>query len=68
MPDDADKVRAELRKLGKRRERQGQAARKLAAETAAAVRRARQAKVPVTETARLIGLERSSIYHTYGDG
>jgi DNA-binding phage protein len=63
---DVDKLRDELQEIGRRRDDLSTDQAKLARDTRLALRRAR-GRLPVTEMARLVGLERSSLYRTYGD-
>jgi len=58
-------VRDELREIGERREQQKLAEEKLAHDTAAAIRRARRAKVSMTEVARLVRLDRTYLYRGF---
>lgn len=58
-------LRAELAAIGERRTEIAAAKAKLAEDTRAAIRRAKGI-LAMTEVARLVGLERTSMYHTYG--
>lgn len=65
MPDaDEGDVRAELREIGERRAAQEKERKKLSNDTQDAIKRAK-GRVPMTEIAKLVGLERTSMYHTY---
>lgn len=55
-----------LREIGRRRRREGENAARLALDTEAALKRARVEKVSMTEAAKLVGLDRTSVYRTYG--
>lgn len=62
-----DKVRAELTEIGERRVQVTAAVTQLAVDTQSAINRARGV-LAMTEIARLVKLERTSMYHTYGSG
>lgn len=62
---DPEVLRAELAEIGERRVQLTAATVKLADDTRAAIRRAKGA-LSMTEVARLVRLERTSMYHTYG--
>lgn len=64
---DVDKVRADLAEIGERRVQVTAAVTQLAVDTQSAINRARGV-IAMTEVARLVGLERTSMYHTYGSG
>lgn len=66
MPVDAEKVRADLRKIGERRQANDAERRSIANDTSIAIKQARKASLSMTEVARLIGLDRGAIYRTYG--
>ena len=66
MQDDpADTLRAELTLLGERRKLQQQETEALARDTRKAVKRAKGV-ITMSEVARLVGLDRTSLYQTYG--
>lgn len=65
MPD-AERVRAELREIGERRKQQKLDEEALARDTARVVKRARNTSLPVTEVARLVGLDRAWLYRGFG--
>lgn len=62
--EDLDQLRAYLTDLGKRRKRHNQDKGRLADETTRAVKLA-EGRIPTTELADLIGLERTTIYRVY---
>jgi transcriptional regulator of acetoin/glycerol metabolism len=64
VKDDLDELREELAALGIRRRTQVENVGELARATEKAVRRAR-GKIPATEIADLVGLERTTIYRVY---
>lgn len=64
---DVDKVRADLAEIGERRVQVTAAVTQLAVDTQTAINKARGV-IAMTEVARLVGLERTSMYHTYGSG
>lgn len=59
-----DKVRAELRRIGTRRERLAEQERKLARDTRKALRQAK-GRVPMDEASELAGISRSTAYDVY---
>jgi DNA-binding phage protein len=61
---DPDKMRAELAEIGERRADHTAAGAKLVEDTRSAITRAKGA-LSMTEIARLVRLERTSMYHTY---
>lgn len=63
---DAERVRAELRKIGERRAEVKAEDARLAEDTARAIKRARRARLPMTEVAALVGLDRTYLYRGYG--
>lgn len=56
----------ELEELGVRRRRIGAELIKLAKDTARVIKKHRGV-VPMTEMAKLVGLDRTTLYHNYGD-
>lgn len=64
MPDDADRLRDELREIKERREVLTDAIQQLAQDTGDAIQRAR-GELSMTEIARLIGIDRTGLYRTY---
>jgi DNA-binding phage protein len=62
---DVEKIRANLREIGQRRVAQGVETEALAEDTKKAITHARGI-LSMTEIAKLVGLDRSSIYTTYG--
>ena len=69
MPVDPDKLRDELRQIGDRREDLDLARERLARDTRKAVRRARRVKgISMGEVAKLVGLDRTSLYQSYSAG
>lgn len=63
----SDKLRSELEDLGKRRASLKDDTAKLAKDTRRAIKRSR-GHVPMIEVARLVGLDRTTVYQTYVDG
>jgi predicted DNA-binding transcriptional regulator AlpA len=59
------KTRAELGDIGKRRKELEELEAQLAKDTKTAIVHARRDKVPITEAADLVGLERTTIYQVY---
>lgn len=67
MPESADDLRQELWEIGQRRLDLARAKEKLARDTFGSVRRAR-GKVSMVEMAKLLSLDRTTLYQTYVDG
>jgi transcriptional regulator of acetoin/glycerol metabolism len=65
---EADRVRLRLRELGQQRVQHAAAGEELADEIKKTVREAQSSSVPLAEVARLLGLDRSTLYRTYLDG
>lgn len=61
----ADKLRSELRDIGKRREVLTAEVTELEDDTGKSIKRAK-GKLGMTEVAELLGLHRTSLYRTYG--
>lgn len=64
-PSDAPMIRQRLSGLREQRRQQRMVAEELAERTRAAVREAQEAGVPIAEIARLLDMDRSSVYRTY---
>lgn len=62
------KTRRELAAVGRRRKKLRKMEEDLAKDTATAISHARRDKVPITEAAELVGLERTTIYQVYNGG
>lgn len=62
---DPDRLRAELDEIGERRAKHNAEAKALVRDTGKAIRRARRV-LSMTEIAKRVRLERTSMYHTYG--
>lgn len=64
MDDELVGLREELAKIGRLREAMNMSIEELAQKTAAAVKRSK-GKIPMTEIATLVGLERTTLYRVY---